>query len=82
MDGMFPAPKACALPGNSTRMTQKTSSIEEVGPHLRLEEAMMRSASCRRGAGDGARFWVRQIEWMDEGIEELMKEVCCVKQKK
>lgn len=48
MDGMFPAPNACALPGNSTSMTQKTSSIEVAGPHLRLEEAMMRLACCRR----------------------------------
>lgn len=61
MDGMFPAPKAYALPGNSTRMTQKTSSIEVVGPHLRLEEAMMRLAWCTRGAGDGALCWMREL---------------------
>lgn len=51
MDGMFPAPKACALPGNSTRMTQKTSSIEVVGPHLRLEEAMTRFGLTARASG-------------------------------
>lgn len=50
MDGMFPAPKACAFPGNSTRMTQKTRSIEVVGPHLRLEEAMMRFAEAEQVA--------------------------------
>lgn len=42
MDGMFPAPKACVLPGMRTRMTQKTRSVEVAEPHLQLEEAMMR----------------------------------------
>lgn len=74
MDGMFPAPKACALPGNSTRMTQKTRNIEVVGPHLRLEEAMMRLACCRRGAGDGARLWMRRIGY-DRSVLCYTKEV-------
>jgi hypothetical protein len=52
MEGMFPAPKACALPGNSTSMTQKTRSMEVAVPHLRPEEAMMRLAYCEGRLGD------------------------------
>lgn len=41
---MFPAPKACALPGNNTKMTQRTRNIE-VMPHLGPEEAIVTSVS-------------------------------------
>lgn len=54
MDGIFPAPNACALPGNSTSMTQRTSSMEVAGPHLRPEEGMTMSAYHKR-LGDSVR---------------------------
>lgn len=39
IEGIFPAPKAWALPGIKTKMTQRTNSVE-VMPHLGPEEAI------------------------------------------
>lgn len=39
MEGILPAPKACALVVIKAKMTQTTSSVEE--PRLRLAEAIL-----------------------------------------
>lgn len=41
IDGMLPAPKACALVVIKAKMTHKTSSVEVEEPHLGPDEAIL-----------------------------------------
>lgn len=55
MEGMLPAPKACALVVIKAKTTQSTSSVE-VGVHLRPDEAIAGPWLRRNGAGGLARI--------------------------